>query len=206
VFTYTYSAVILSFVAAFALLRAGSNRAWLVLVPPCVLVRLLLNLMDGLIARESGAADVWGEVKNEFGDRVADVAIFLGLGFGGYADTRLAALALALILLCVSHVGTLGKAVGGSRVHGGVFGKGDRMISLAVFSLYPLLSGDLTSYNWYLVWVQLLSVTCEKFIPITAAFWVNSHRYLEQNALFRRILGRFVREISAKSSIGTHSP
>lgn len=146
---FTYSALTLSLVGAFALFWAGSNRVWLWLVPPCVLVRLLLNLMDGLVAREIGLASAWGEVKNEFGDRVADTAIFLGLGFGGYAEVRLAALALALIL-CVSYLGLLGKAVGGSRVYRGVFGKGDRMISLALFTLYPLFSGNLTSYNWYL--------------------------------------------------------
>lgn len=151
---FTYTALILSFVAAFSLFWAGSNRAWLWLVPLCVLVRLLLNLMDGLVAREIGLASTWGEVKNEFGDRVADTAIFLGLGFGGYADVRLATLALALIL-CVSYLGILGKAVGGSRVYGGMFGKGDRMISLAVFTLYPLFSGNLTSYNWYLALVVL---------------------------------------------------
>jgi CDP-diacylglycerol--glycerol-3-phosphate 3-phosphatidyltransferase len=143
---FTYSALILSLVAAFALFRAGSNHAWLWSVPLCVLARLLLNLMDGLVARELGLAGVWGEVKNEFGDRVADTAIFLSLGWGGYADVRLATLALALIL-CASYLGILGKAVGGPRVYDGVFGKGDRMISLAVFTLYPLLSGNLASYR-----------------------------------------------------------
>jgi len=146
---FTYGALLLSFVAAFALWRAGARRAWLWLVPPCVLVRLLLNLMDGLVAREVGLADAWGEAKNEFGDRVADAAIFLGLSFGGYVDARLAALSLAFIL-CVSYLGILGKSLGGARVYGGIFGKGDRMISLAAFTLYPILSGDLGSYNWYL--------------------------------------------------------
>jgi len=105
--------------------------------------------MDGLVARETGLASAWGEVKNEFGDRIADVAIFLGLGLGGYVDVRLAAMALALIL-CVSYLGVLGKALGGGRVYGGIFWKGDRMISLAAFTLYPLFTGNLASYDWYL--------------------------------------------------------
>ncbi len=146
---FIYGALALSFAAAAALWRAGPAPVWLWLVPPCVLLRLLFNLMDGLVARETGVADAIGEVKNEFGDRVADSAIFLGLVFGGYADARLAALALALIL-CVSYLGILGKALGGPRVYGGLFGKGDRMISLALFTLYPIFSGNLASYNWYL--------------------------------------------------------
>jgi CDP-diacylglycerol--glycerol-3-phosphate 3-phosphatidyltransferase len=154
---FTYGALILSLVAALALLRAASNRAWLWLVPPCVLMRLGFNLMDGLIARRLGLADAWGEVKNEFGDRIADIAILLGLGLGSYAEARLAALALGLIL-CVSYLGVLGKAVGGPRVYEGVFGKGDRMLSLAAFTFYPLFSADLTSYNWYLAFAALAAL------------------------------------------------
>jgi CDP-diacylglycerol---glycerol-3-phosphate 3-phosphatidyltransferase len=146
---FTYSALALSLLAGVALWRAGTHSAWLWLVPPCVLLRLLLNLFDGQVARALGLADAWGEVKNEFGDRLADSAIFLGLAFGGYASAALAALALALIL-CVAYLGLLGKAVGGQRLYGGVFGKGDRMLALALFTLYPLLSANLYSYDWFL--------------------------------------------------------
>ena len=146
---FTYGALALSTIAGIAFFLASSNRLWLWLVPPCVLLRLLFNLMDGQIARNLGLADSWGDVKNEFGDRIADTVIFLGLAFSGYADTRLVALGLALIL-CVSYLGILGKALGGPRVYGGIFGKGDRMISLALFTFYPLLGAQLASYNIYM--------------------------------------------------------
>lgn len=147
---FTYGALIVSLLAAIAFLQAGANANWLWLVPPCVLVRLLLNLMDGQVARALNLADPWGEAKNEFGDRLADSSIFVGLGLGGYADARLALVALSLIL-CGSYLGILGKALGGARLYAGIFGKGDRMISLALFTLYPALSGNLTSYNYYLI-------------------------------------------------------
>lgn len=151
---FTFGALLLSFVAGLALWQAGANLFWLWLVPPCVLTRLLLNLMDGQVARGLGIADRWGEVKNELGDRLADIAIFFGLLFGGYASPQLTALALALIL-CASFVGVLSKALGGPREYGGVFGKGDRMISLALFTLYPLWSGNLGSYDWFLAFAAL---------------------------------------------------
>jgi CDP-diacylglycerol--glycerol-3-phosphate 3-phosphatidyltransferase len=151
---FTYGALVLSLIASLAFWRAGVHRAWLWLVPPCVLIRLLFNLMDGLVARELRLADAWGEVKNEFGDRIADTAIFLGLGFGGYTNKLLLALAIALIL-CVSYLGLLGKVLGGARVYAGMFGKGDRMISLALFTLYPLFSRNLASFDWYLAFATL---------------------------------------------------
>jgi CDP-diacylglycerol--glycerol-3-phosphate 3-phosphatidyltransferase len=147
---FTYGALALSLVAALALYFAGANKNWLWLVPPCVLIRLLLNLMDGQVARALNFADDWGEVKNEFGDRLADSLIFIAIGLSGYAETGWALIALTLILL-VSYLGILGKALGSQRVYGGLFGKGDRMISLAIFTLYPAWSGNLTSYNYYLI-------------------------------------------------------
>lgn len=154
---FTCAALGFSGLAGWALFQASVQPLWLMAVPICVLLRLLCNLLDGQVARASGLADAWGEVKNEFGDRLADAAIFVGLGFGGYTDARLAMLALALIL-CVSYLGLLGKALGGARIYGGVFGKGDRMISLAAFTLYPLLGGRLDSYNVYLAFAALMAV------------------------------------------------
>ena len=151
---FTYGALALSLIAALALYLANLNKNWLWIVPPCVLIRLLLNLMDGQVARSLHLADDWGEVKNEFGDRIADAIIFAAIGLGEYADTKLALIALTLILL-VSYLGILGKALGGQRVYGGLFGKGDRMISLAIFTLYPASSGNLASYNYYLIFASV---------------------------------------------------
>jgi CDP-diacylglycerol---glycerol-3-phosphate 3-phosphatidyltransferase len=146
---FTYGALALSLLAGLALGLAGANTWTLWVVPVCVLLRLIFNLLDGLVARAAGVADTLGELKNEFGDRLADAAIFLGLIFGGYVDPRLASIALILILLS-SYLGILSKALGGPRLYTGVFAKGDRMITLALFTLYPALSGNLVSFNWYL--------------------------------------------------------
>ncbi|MBI5033991.1 MAG: CDP-alcohol phosphatidyltransferase family protein [Chloroflexi bacterium] len=153
----TFGALALSFIAAFAFSAADANHAWLWLVPPCLILRLIFNLMDGQVARAQNLANAWGEVKNEFGDRVADATIFLGLCFGGYADTQLAALSIVLIL-CVSYLGILGKAIGGARIYAGVFGKGDRMISLAIFTLWIAAGQPLVNYNWYLQLAILASL------------------------------------------------
>ncbi|CAG0947946.1 CDP-diacylglycerol---glycerol-3-phosphate 3-phosphatidyltransferase [Anaerolineae bacterium] len=154
---FTYGALGLALVAALALTLAGTNRAWLWLAPPCVLARLVFNLIDGQVARAQRLANTIGEAKNEFGDRLADAAIFLGLCFGGYANVRLAALCLALVL-CVSYLGILSKALGGARIYDGVFGKGDRMISLALFTLWLQTGRELADFNGYLILATLAAL------------------------------------------------
>lgn len=155
--TFIYGALVLSSIGALSLYYAGTNHFLLWAVPPCVLIRLLLNLMDGQVARALNLADDWGEVKNEFSDRIADAIIFIAIGLSGYVDTGLAFIALTLILF-VSYLGILSKAAGGSRVYRGLFGKGDRMVSLAIFTIYPALSGNLRSYNYYLVFAGIAAL------------------------------------------------
>lgn len=146
---YSYGGIGWAWLAAIALLLAGKNLLWLWLVPLCVLLRLGFNLLDGMLARELGVADALGELKNEFGDRLSDLAIYLGIGLGGYASIQLAFITAAAVFL-VSYLGILGKVITGKRIYTGVFGKGDRMLSLAVFCLYPLLSANLRSFDVYL--------------------------------------------------------
>jgi len=170
---FTYGALVLSLIAALALYLAKMNRNWLWIVPPFVLTRLLLNLMDGQVARALHLADDWGEVKNEFGDRIADAAIFIMIGLSGFAKAELALVTLVLILL-VSYLGILGKASGGPRVYGGLFGKGDRMVSLAVFTLYPAISGNLASYNYYLIFASIAALIT--VIQRLRIIYANHHR------------------------------
>lgn len=170
---FTYGALVLSFLAALAFYFAATNKNWLWFVPPFLLARLLLNLMDGQVARALDLADDWGEVKNEFGDRIADGVIFLAIGLSGYAAAGLALVALTLILL-VSYLGILGKALGGARAYGGLFGKGDRMISLAIFTLYPAMTGDLTSYDTYLLFACAAALIT--IVQRLRTLYANHHR------------------------------
>lgn len=153
----TFSGLGMSLLAALCLFAAQTNSAWLLVVLPAALIRLTLNALDGQVARRTGKAGPWGEVKNELTDRTGDAAIFIAIGFGGYAEARLALLALATVLL-IPFVGILGKAVGYERVYGGFMGKPDRMVALVIMSLYAWWSGNLTSFNLLLGVVVVLGM------------------------------------------------
>lgn len=146
---FTWGALALSAVAAGAVALSARHPRWLLLVPPCVLLRLLFNLMDGQVARGLGVADRLGEVKNELGDRLADALIFVALALHPATNTGVGAIALALVL-CASFVGVLSKATGGPRLYLGVMGKGDRMVALALFALWAGWRGEMAWLNVYL--------------------------------------------------------
>jgi phosphatidylglycerophosphate synthase len=54
---------------------------WLIAAAACVQLRLLCNLMDGMVAIEGGKKSPTGDLFNEVPDRIADVMILAGAGF-----------------------------------------------------------------------------------------------------------------------------
>ncbi|WP_296207397.1 alpha/beta fold hydrolase [Psychrobacter sp. UBA3480] len=76
----TVSAVLLSIGTAYIIAKpaAEQQRLWL-LLPLSLFVRMALNAIDGMMAREHGQASTLGAVLNEVGDMVADTALLASL-------------------------------------------------------------------------------------------------------------------------------
>lgn len=65
-----------------ALLWLAPNALGWFLAALGIQLRLLCNLMDGMLAVEGGLKSPNGDLYNEFPDRLADVLILVGLGYG----------------------------------------------------------------------------------------------------------------------------
>jgi phosphatidylglycerophosphate synthase len=91
----------------------------------CVQLRLLANLLDGMVAIGRGIASPAGELFNEVPDRVSDTAVFLGLGVAcGNVGLGLAA---ALAAMATAYVRAVGKAAGAPSDFRGPMAKQHRM-------------------------------------------------------------------------------
>lgn len=103
--------------------------------------RLLCNLMDGLIAIEGGMKSPVGDVYNDLPDRVADVLIILGVGYGLtlYPHAFVVGWAAALLSVCTAYVRLLGGSCGLVQSFRGPMAKQHRMALLtgaAVVSVF----------------------------------------------------------------------
>ncbi len=148
----TLSALGFAFLGGFAL-YASRWSAWsLLAVPFLALIRISLNALDGMVAKDLGVARPWGEVLNELCDRLADLAFFGGVALMASVKVPLAT-AVIVLMLMTSYVGILGKAAGGSREFGGVMGKADRMLLLGIASIVALILPDLPVFNVFLALV-----------------------------------------------------
>lgn len=145
----TGGAIVVAGVMAFALIQSTENLLWLWLVVIGAFVRTALNALDGQVARALGDAGDWGEVKNELGDRLADMIIFAALIFLPTIPQILSIVAFCTAFLS-GYVGMLSKAITGVRDYSGIMGKPDRMAAIAVGSGLVALTGW---WNW--LWIAL---------------------------------------------------
>jgi alpha-beta hydrolase superfamily lysophospholipase/phosphatidylglycerophosphate synthase/ubiquinone/menaquinone biosynthesis C-methylase UbiE len=76
----TVSAILLSLGTAYVIAKPATEKQelWL-LLPSSLFVRMALNAIDGMMAREHGQASRLGAVLNEVGDIVADTALIASL-------------------------------------------------------------------------------------------------------------------------------
>lgn len=127
----TVAAAVLS-VATGAVVCAFSHVATLFwLLPAVLLLRMALNAIDGMLAREHGQISPLGLYLNELADLVSDLALTLPFAFlPGFGAEGVAAFAAAALL--AEYAGVLGFANGAGRVYAGPFGKSDRAFALGL--------------------------------------------------------------------------
>ena len=156
----TLAALLLS-VAYGALIAWRPSERWPLLALPAVLfVRMALNAIDGMLAREHGMKSALGAVLNELGDVVADSALYLPLALVPGFDP---VLVVAVVLLAVisEMTGVIGVQIGASRRYDGPSGKSDRAFFFGAMAL--LLGLGVQPGKWVRVilgvMVVMLSVT-----------------------------------------------
>ena len=124
----------LSIAAGLAIVAAPGSRLLLLLIPLVLFVRMALNAMDGMLAREHGQASTLGMYLNEICDVVSDLALILPFAaFPQFGAWGVVAFAMAAML--AEFAGVLGIPAGIGRNYAGPFGKSDRALGLGVVAI-----------------------------------------------------------------------
>ena len=110
-------------------------RVLFVLAAACVQLRLLANLLDGMVAVGSGKPSLVGELFNEVPDRIADALILIGAGFAAGGVQALGYIA-ALFAVFVAYLRALGNSVGAKALFTGPMAKPQRMATVTAACVY----------------------------------------------------------------------
>lgn len=136
----TLAAIPVGVVAAACLLVSPVAPIALVAVPFLAGLRLVLNLLDGALARHTGRIHPRGEFYNEVGDRLADVLFLAPVAFLPAVNAAVVLLGVCLSLVA-SHAGLASRAAGGERIYRGILSKPGRMVLLSVAAVAAIAFG-----------------------------------------------------------------
>lgn len=133
--------------AAFALSDGPAWRLWLVLAAVGIQLRLLCNMLDGMVAVEHGQATTAGALYNDVPDRIADTVILVGAGHAVAAGPWGPTLgwACAVMAMFTAFVRVLGGALGTPQYFFGPQSNSQRM---AVLTGAALLGAVMPRTGW----------------------------------------------------------
>ena len=131
-----------------AMLAFAPPDAGLLLCAVCVQLRLVCNLLDGMVAMEGGKSSPTGALYNEFPDRIADSLLIIALGYAagvpwlGWLGALLAAL--------TAYVRLAGGSLGLKQDFRGPMAKQHRMAVLTVACIVAILEHHTTGTGYAL--------------------------------------------------------
>jgi phosphatidylglycerophosphate synthase len=145
--------------------EAGQSfwKPWLMLVTGAVAIqlRLLCNLLDGLLAIEGGLKTKTGDLYNEVPDRIADAAILIGAGLAvrHLPYGSMLGWAAALVAVLTAYARLLGGSFGFAQDFVGPMAKQHRMFAVTVGALAAAIETAQRGTVWSLyvaLWIVLV--------------------------------------------------
>ena len=149
----TLLAMALSFAVGAAIFHLRTQRS-LLLLPVVLFVRMALNAIDGMLAREHDQKTALGAILNELGDVFSDAALYLPLAFfPGFAPE----LVVLIVLFAVfsEMTGVIAVQIGASRHYDGPMGKSDRAFVFGLLGLLLGLNFPIVPLVRYVLWIVL---------------------------------------------------
>jgi CDP-diacylglycerol--glycerol-3-phosphate 3-phosphatidyltransferase len=132
----TIAAMALSILAG-GIIAFVSADGVLLLLPAVLLIRMALNAIDGMLAREHGQASALGALLNELGDVISDAALYLGL----IPHLGLPVLVVAIVFAALvgEFAGAMAPTIGAGRRYDGPMGKSDRALAFSIVAIAVVL-------------------------------------------------------------------
>jgi phosphatidylglycerophosphate synthase len=135
--------------AGAALIAFGTTWFAFVAAAACVQLRLLCNLLDGMVAIEGGKSSAVGGLYNEMPDRIADALFLVPLGYA--AGWSWLGWATALAAALTAYIRVLGGALGQRQDFSGVMAKQRRMAMLTAALMAQAIETAIWGTHWALL-------------------------------------------------------
>ncbi|KQT60649.1 MULTISPECIES: CDP-alcohol phosphatidyltransferase family protein [unclassified Aureimonas] len=140
--------ILFAILAGLALAAAPDHPVLYLAAALLVQLRLVCNLMDGLVAVEGGRGSAVGALYNEAPDRLEDSAILIGLGYAAFLPE--AGFVAAILAVFTAYVRMLGGSLGLPQDFGGPMAKPQRMAAVTLACILAALEAWFLGSHWSL--------------------------------------------------------
>ena len=157
----TLAACVLSVLLGALLVKFADVSTLFFLLPIWMFLRMALNAIDGMLAREFNQKTPLGGYLNEATDVISDTALYLPFAF--VAPFGWGVISLVIFLAFMSEfLGVLGQVHGSGRRYDGPMGKSDRAFVFGLFGTIYAVFGWLPSWFSLALYAVafLLALTC----------------------------------------------
>ena len=132
------------------LLTFSQQHTLFLILPVWMFIRMALNAVDGMLAREFNQQSHLGAYLNEICDVVSDAALFIP--FALIAPFSSVTVAVVIFLAMLSEfTGAIGPTIGASRRYDGPSGKSDRALIFAALGLWVGMGGVLPEWLFWIM-------------------------------------------------------
>jgi phosphatidylglycerophosphate synthase len=138
----------------------------LVVAAACIQLRLLCNMLDGMVAVEFNRGSAYGPLWNELPDRFADVFFLAGAGYGaGHLAGPALGWICAVLAVMTAYIRELGRGLGLPADFSGPMAKPHRMAALTVTCLVSAIE-PLWLWNGQAIVIGLAIIALGAFVTV----------------------------------------
>ncbi len=119
---------------------------WFIVLPVVLFIRMALNALDGMMAREYHQQTRLGAILNETGDVLSDIALYLPFIFLPQSNMPLI-LTMLFFTVMSEFCGILAQTINAVRSYAGPFGKSDRAFVFGAWGIVIALWPQVNAWN-----------------------------------------------------------
>ena len=162
----TVFTIIFSIIIGYILFLGIQDRFWFLIVAVGLLLRMMLNALDGMMAKQFNLQSKLGEILNEIGDVISDIAIYFPFI---YFESIKSEYVIIFIFLSIINefCGVLAKLISGTRRYDGPMGKSDRAFLVGVICIIMYFTDSILIYLDYVFIISIFLMLMSSYLRLT---------------------------------------
>jgi CDP-diacylglycerol--glycerol-3-phosphate 3-phosphatidyltransferase len=164
----TVFTIFFSLLIGYILFLAIDNSFWFIIVALGLLIRMMLNALDGMMANQFNLQSKLGEILNEIGDVISDIAIYFPFLYFEAIKSEYVILFIFLSIIN-EFCGVLAKLISGSRRYDGPMGKSDRAFLVGIICIVLFFTDSILIYLDYVFIIAIFLILISSYFRITKA-------------------------------------